>query len=93
MMWSPVDPRIWALVVLAVVMPTFGLRAVVGVVEVTGTDYIVRNLLHTRRIPRHQVTGFTEVSVLWSIQWLTDEAPAPNRRYNAKAIEILRADP
>jgi hypothetical protein len=93
MMWSPVDPRSWALVVLAVVMLTFGLRAVVGVIEVTGTDYIVRNLLQTGHIPRHQVTGFTEVSVQWSTQWLTDEAPAPIRRYNAKAIEMLRVAP
>jgi hypothetical protein len=102
---SGLSPVGWAQVALALTMLTFGLRAVVGGVEVTGSDYVVRNWLRTRRIPRRQVTGFTEVSVLWSIQWLTDDgserfmplswfsddAPRPIRRYNAKVIESLRS--
>ena len=59
---SGLSPVGWAQVALALTMLTFGLRAVVGGVEVTGSDYVVRNWLRTGRIPRRQVTGFTEVS-------------------------------
>jgi hypothetical protein len=99
------DLRGFALLALAVILLTFSVRAAVGGVEVTDTDYVVRNLFRTQRIPRDQVTGFTSVTVLWSIQWVTvdgderfmplswfsDDAPRPIRRYKTRTFEVLRA--
>lgn len=52
----------WGAVALALLFVAAGARAVIGGVEATAAEYIVRNPLRTRRIPRHEVAGFTQMN-------------------------------
>lgn len=95
----------WGAVALALLFVAAGARAVIGGVEATAAEYIVRNPLRTRRIPRLEVAGFTDEAGLWSIRretrggangfvllwWFDSGAIGPVRRYNARTIEQLRA--
>ena len=104
---SNFDPLRVALVALFLTLIIgMGLRALIGGVEATQTEYVVRNVLRTRRIPRHHVTAFPDYGGLWSIEWTSQDGTprrmllswfssrasfAAVRRHDAQAIETLRA--
>lgn len=104
---SNFDPLRVVLVALGLVaLIGFGLRSLIGGIEATQTEYVVRNVLRTRHIPRHHVTGFPDYGGLWSLEWTSQDGTprrmllswfyrgatfAAVRRHDAQAIETLRA--
>jgi hypothetical protein len=93
------EPRTLVLVAVLVV---FGLRALIGGVDASDTQYVVRTWFRTRRIPRENVVEITERSILSltkdgeqrvaPLTWFGDSSRVlPSaQRHNAEAIEALR---